>query len=87
MINQGDVQQELFDTTRAILRKKPIFPPFYVKNSQRLSDLLQMGKIAADTPLLVVANATGAVALDKLQMSNHHIAQGEMAGEPWLVAF
>jgi hypothetical protein len=29
----------------------------------------------------------GALALLTQQMSYHHLAQGEMAGEPWMVSF
>ena len=87
MTDQVESNQELFDVARATLRKKPMFPPFYVKQSRRLSDLLDAGKIALDTDLLVLDHAGGTIVLDKTQMAQHHVAQGEMAGKPWLVTF
>jgi len=87
MINQVESSQEVFDVTRATLKKKPMFPPFYVKQNRRLADLLDAGKIDSETNLLVLDYAAGTIALDKTQMSLHHVAQGEMAGEPWMVTF
>ena len=87
MIDQAASNQELFDLTRATLKKKPMFPPFYVKQSRRLADLLDAGKITPEADLLLLDYAGGTIALDKTQMALHHVAQGEMAGEPWLVTF
>ncbi len=87
MIDQDVEKLELFDLQRASLSKKPIFPPFYIKNMSRLSDMVQAGQVASDMSLLVLTHPAGVIALDKTQMAQHHVAQGEIAGEPWLVTF
>ena len=78
-----------FDVTRAHLSDKDDFKPFYVKQSHLLAlqAALASGKVNADTELLLLDHPQEALALVKGQMAYHHVAQGEIAGEPWLVSF
>ena len=76
-----------FDASRAWLSDKDQFEPFYVKVTRPLREALASGNVREDTPILVMERDAGVLALLTQQMSYHHLAQGEMAGEPWLVSF
>ena len=76
-----------FDISRAWLRDTTMFEPFRVTETRPLRDALADGEIGEDTPLLVVEHDAGKLALLTTQMAYHHVAQGEMAGEPWMVSF
>jgi hypothetical protein len=67
------------DTTR--------FQPFNVSETRALREALDDEAVHEDTPLLVLEQATGTLALLVEQMAYHHVAQGVMAGEPWMVSF
>ncbi len=76
-----------FDISRATLSDKDDFQPFYVETTRPLQEALASGDVREDTPVLVMEGATGVLALLTRQMCYHHLAQGEMAGEPWMVSF
>ena len=54
---------------------------------EAVQEALASGDVREDTPVLVMEGATGVLALLTRQMCYHHLAQGEMAGEPWMVSF
>ena len=64
-----------------------IFKTFYVERTESLQKVMQEGKVAEDTPVLVTATATGSLALLTDQMVFHHLAQGRAGGKDWMVAF
>ncbi len=76
-----------FDVNRAMLRDGSRFTPFLVEESQLLRQALDDGAIEDDTPIMVVERGGRRLALLTSEMMFHHVAQGEMAGEPWLVSF
>ena len=76
-----------FDISRATLSDKDDFQPFNANTTRPLQEALAGGDVHKDTPVLVMEGATGALALPTRQMCYHHVAQGEMAGEPWMVSF
>ncbi len=76
-----------FEPGRAILDDAWGFDPFRVTSWESLADALEAGKVADETPLLVLTRGGKRLALLTTQMSYHHVAQGELAGEPWMVAF
>lgn len=63
------------------------FEPFVVENLEPLADALKAGRVQNDTRLLVSQHPAGRVALLTDQMTYHHVAQGSIAGEPWMVSF
>lgn len=63
------------------------FTTYRATETERLRDVLEAGTVQADTPILVTETATGPLAFVTDQMSFHHIAQGEAAGQPWMVSF
>ncbi len=62
---------------------KFLFRPFEVKETRPLSQT----QIDPDRDVLVAEIANGVIVLDKAQMSYYHTAQGQLAGQPWLVCF
>ncbi len=76
-----------FDHSRAILRDSGMFEPFYVEETIPLKEALDNGTIQKDTPLALLHNEAGPLTLVMSQLMYHHLAQGEMEGEPWLVSF
>jgi len=76
-----------FDASRANLSSANMFEPFRVESTQPLQRALDEKNVAADTPVLALERDGEALTLLTQQMAYHHVAQGEMAGEPWLVSF
>lgn len=76
-----------FDPDRAMLNDSPMFDPFRVTDMEPLADALSEGKVRNDTPVLSVERGGTQLALLTMQMSYHHVAQGELKGEPWMVSF
>ncbi len=75
------------DTSRAILEDEDMFKPLVVDKTSRLDDALNHNQVKADTDLLLLAHPTQPLALIKGQMAYHHVAQGKINGEPWMVSF
>ena len=63
------------------------FEPFRVSETEPLQDAMSAGKLQSDTRLLVLDHPAGVLAFLTDQMAYHHVAQGEMNGEPWMVSF
>ncbi len=76
-----------FDESRAYLGESPMFDAFYPDEYESLSTLRREGRVNDDTALLMLRRGETTLALLTMQMSYHHIAQGELAGEPWMVSF
>lgn len=76
-----------FDPSRAALFNRDVFAPFRVRQYEQLIDLVESGRIRPRTPVLVTELPTQPVALITTQMAYHHVAQGDIAGKPWLVSF
>jgi len=64
-----------------------LFKTFDVEQTEPLQKVLQEGKVAEDTPVLVTAMAAGNLALLTDQMVFHHLAQGRAGGKDWMAAF
>jgi hypothetical protein len=43
--------------------------------------------VRQDAPVLVVERDAATMVLLRRQLTYHHVAQGEMAGEPWMISF
>ncbi len=76
-----------FDIDRAFVVDHTIFVPFEVKEMIPLRQALDDGRIDKTTQLLILDRGTRQLALVTGQMAYHHIAQGELDGEPWMVSF
>ena len=76
--------REGHDATRASLRGPDLFDRFEVPDE---APPLAAADLDPDEQLLVVERAGVRRALLVRQMTYHHVAQGVLAGEPWLVAF
>ncbi len=73
-----------FDASRAILGKPDMFRRFRVPDS---GPPLGEAGLKPSTSLLVFERAGRRHALLRDQMIYHHVAQGEVAGEPYLVSY
>ena len=78
---------EGFDPDRALFFAEPNFIPLRDPAWIRLDVALEEGAVEEDTPVLLLEAGGEALALVSSHMSYHHVAQGEMAGEPWMVTF
>ena len=84
---EGPAHAADFDTARAHLSDAPMFEPFRVSETESLARALDDGRVEAETPVLVLERGDRHLALLTLQMAYHHVAQGKLAGEPWMVTF
>jgi len=65
-----------------------IFKPFEVTVYQPFQKAIADGKVKEDTDVLgVTLPSDRMLILIKRQMAYHHVAQGELDNEPWLVSF
>ena len=76
-----------FDISRFARTAVGTFETFYVKETYPLKMVLDEGKVAPDTRLLVIETASGKLALITDQMTYHHIAQGRARNKDWMAAF
>jgi hypothetical protein len=80
-----------FYARRALLVRRDIFGPFRVKTTQPLGAVLAGGSsrrrvLPAAEPVVVAECSAVPVVLLKRHLAYHHVAQGEAAGEPWMVS-
>ena len=73
-----------FDPARAMLRAPDMFQRFTVPD--RGAPLAAAG-LTPDTDLITVERGGESRALTVRQMAYHHLAQGRLKGEPYLVSF
>jgi predicted RNA-binding protein with PUA domain len=67
--------------------KKDKFQRFVVKNSEYLGKAVEAKKIGADDQVLIIERNGEKLAFAVAQIAYHHVAQGELAGEAYLVTF
>lgn len=75
------------DFSRAMTVDRQIFMPFHVTETSALAGAVSEGLLTSTTPVMVMEHAAGRLALVTDQMAYHHVAQGELMGEPWMVSF
>lgn len=76
-----------FDFSRFAPTAVGTFETFYVKDTSSLKSVLDEGRVAEDTRLLIIKTAEGNLALLTDQMTYHHIAQGTAGGKDWMATF
>ncbi len=76
-----------FEPGRAILDDAWGFDPFPVTKMEPLKSALEDGRVTEETGVLLLERGGTRLALLTEQMAFHHIAQGELEGEPWMVSF
>lgn len=73
-----------FDADRAMLQGPDVFERYRVPDAlPKLAD----ADLDGDVELLVMERQGTRMAMLVHQMAYHHVAQGELAGEPYLVSF
>ncbi len=73
-----------FDAQRASFAKPDQFPRFRVPAR---GEALRSAGLEADDALIIVERRGDRRALRLREMAFHHLAQGELAGEPYIVSF
>ena len=63
------------------------FEPFRVSESEPMREAVSAGKLQGDTRVLILDHPAGVLGFLTDQMAYHHVAQGEIDGEPWMVSF
>lgn len=77
-----------FDFDRTIQINPSPFKAFDAgSENESLAQLIETGDVNPNQPLIVIDRSNGVLALDRQEMSFHHVAQGELHGEPWMIAF
>ncbi|NIN72020.1 MAG: hypothetical protein GTO46_08910 [Gemmatimonadetes bacterium] len=79
--------QQGFDLDRAFILDSASVEPFYVTETRSLRQALDEGVINEATPLVVMEHEAGRLAFVVDQLAYHHMAQGDIDGEPWMVSF
>jgi len=87
MTQATDPSIQTFDPDRAWLRETDHFKPFRVSATEPLQRVLADEKVKPDASVLVMQHPAGTIVFLTTQMAYHHIAQGQIAGEPYLVTF
>ncbi len=74
------------DRSKSLIPKKKgfLFEPF---RFPKQSIPLAKARLKADTELILVERGGNYYAFLAREMAHHHVAQGELAGEPYLVSF
>lgn len=75
------------DRSRALISDSTVFQPFLVEETRPLAEARRDRTVHDATPLLVLEIGGRWLALSMEQLAYHHAAQGELAGEPWMVSF
>jgi len=81
---EGAFERARMDTTGVTL-----FIPFEVTRTAPLADALERRVVRRDQPVLVLepGESRPPLVFVTSQMTYHHVAQGELAGEPYAVTF
>ena len=75
----------MIDRSRSLLKKRGfLFEPFPVPN---IGIPLSSAQMPPDTELIVFSRAGQTRALLAREMAYHHVAQGVLGGQPYLVSF
>ena len=75
--------EQHIDRSKLLAKKKFVFTPFHPKKAVPLSS----ADLRPDEDLLVFERGGSRYALILRQMTYHHVAQGALDGEPYLVSF
>ncbi len=79
--------KEGFETDRAMFFAEPNFTPLRDPEFRSLRNVMLAGDVEDDTPVVVFEAGGQTLVFVTEQMAYHHVAQGNMRGEPWMVTF
>ena len=74
-----------FDASRAMLKNPDMFQRFSVPDGP--GEPLAAAGLGPDTDLIVIERGSEARAFTVRQMAYHHLAQGVLGGEPYVLTF
>ncbi|MFD1428378.1 hypothetical protein JOD24_003145 [Kroppenstedtia sanguinis] len=73
-----------FDISRLM---KQQFQPFPVEGTEPLKNAVGRGQIKKEDTVLVVNRGGERISFWMYQMTYHHVAQGKLAGKPYIVNY
>jgi len=76
-----------FDLNRAFLRPATHYQPALIETLLPLAEIVAEGVLTEDAALSVMTVGDQALAFVTLQLVYHHVVQGNLEGEAWLVSF
>ncbi|WP_432663197.1 hypothetical protein R9X47_21790 [Wukongibacter baidiensis] len=76
-----------FDESKAMLKKKSLFKSFNVKSFVNVEELLKAREIDKNDGILIFKMKDKYYGFKTIQMHYHHIAQGRIENEPFMVSF
>lgn len=79
------LRPEEFDVKRIV--RDNHFQRFDIGSTEPLKELVRRKRIKPDDEVLIVERAGKRMAFSLYQMTYHHVAQGELAGQPFILAF
>jgi hypothetical protein len=79
--------KEGFDTHRAMFFAEGNFTPLRDPEFTSMREAMDDGVVEEETPVLVFEAGGRTLVFVTEQMAYHHVAQGRMMGEPWMVTF
>jgi hypothetical protein len=80
-------EQRPFDVSRAVLQEMAFYPPAHMTTLSSLEQCLEKGLLKPEESLLVLEVNDMPLALVTVQLVYHHVAQGMIGEQPWLVSF
>lgn len=84
---QQDDRWADLDSTRLWFNETTMFVPFHVTETFPLRQAHDDGTLQDDDYVVILEWNGGRLALSMAQTAYHHVVQGEMNGEPWMVSF
>ena len=84
---QQDDRWADLDSTRLWFSETTMFVPFHVTETSPLRQAHDDGTLQDDDYVVILEWNGGRLALSMAQTAYHHVVQGEMNGEPWMVSF
>ncbi|QKG83695.1 hypothetical protein GXN76_03860 [Kroppenstedtia pulmonis] len=67
--------------------KEDHFERYDVSDTRSLQEVVKKGELKGNDSLLVVERGGERLSFSVYDMTYYHVAQGELAGEPYMVAF
>lgn len=80
------MDEQQFNPTRATLKKKDLFTRFNVIDNKHVKDI-EKSRLNPNDEILVIERSGRRLAFSMKQMAYHHVAQGELSNEPYIINF
>ncbi|MEM7798177.1 MAG: hypothetical protein AAF633_03215 [Chloroflexota bacterium] len=76
-----------FDAERAVLSEKAIFEPLVINDKNGKTRPLSKSGLPQEAQIIIAERNGQQITFLLRHLSYHHLAQGELAGQPYMVSF